>query len=137
MSAEAALVARVGAVAAITALIGTAPVRFYANVLPQGCTLPAIAYQRMPGQRIRAMHADTGIVRARFWLNIYSTTHDGARAVADAVIAGLNRWYGTSASVVVCEMRTDDGQDAYEADLLQHRVVIDLEMDYQEAVVTW
>lgn len=132
MSAEAALVAR--AVAhGIGSLIGTAPMRFYANTLPQGCTLPAVQYQRLPGQRVRAMTADTGIVRARFWLHAYATTHDGARAVADQLIVAFNRASGTWSSVVVQETRTDDGQDAYEPELGQHRVVLDLEMDYLEA----
>ena len=137
MSAEAALVARVGAVAAITSLIGTAPVRIYPITLPQACTLPAICYQRQPGLRVRAMHQDTGIVRARFWLHIYGADYDDAKSVADAVIAGLNRWSGTSASVVVQEIRIDDGQDSYEPDLRQHRVMLDLEMDYNETAVTW
>ena len=133
MSAEAALVTHAAATAGLTALIGTAPMRLYPNTLPQGCTLPAVQYQRLPGQRVRAMVADTGIVRARFWLHAYATTHDGARAVADQLIVAFNRASGTWSSVVVQETRTDDGQDAYEPDLGQHRVVLDLEMDYVEA----
>jgi len=131
LGAESALVAR-AASHGLGSLVGISPMRFYPNTLPQKCTLPAICYQRLPGLRVRAMHADTGIVRARFWLHLYAADYDDVKALTAQVVAAFNRWSGTVAYTDVLEMRTDDGQDAYEPDLRQHRVTIDLEMDYLE-----
>lgn len=132
MSAEAALEARAIAYAGLTALIGTTPTRFYPNTLPQAGTLPAVVYQRLPGQRVRAMTADTGLVRARFWVHVYATTYASAKAVAAQVIAAFNRYSGTSGSTVVQNIEVDDGQDSYDPDTRQHHVTLDLAMDYQE-----
>jgi hypothetical protein len=129
VSAEAALEARLVDYAGLAALVAT---RIYPNTLPQAGTLPAVVYQRLPGQRVRAMHADTGLVRARFWLHVYAATYASAKAVATQVIGALNRWSGTSATVVVQNMETDDGQDSYDPDSRQHHVSINLNMDYQE-----
>lgn len=134
-TAEEALRARLVAVAGITALVGSSPARVYPVKLPQSATLPAITYQRISTVRENAMGADPGIARARFQVTSWATSYSGVKALSEAVRAGLQRYDGTSAAVVVLDTFLDTeidlfGEDEEEAGI--HAVAQDYTMIHRE-----
>lgn len=101
MSIEAALFARAGAVAALTNLIGSSPVRVAPLVVPEGMALPAIAYQRISGTREETMGVRATLKHARFQLTILGSTYAEALAVDAACEEAFDRFRGTVAGVVI------------------------------------
>jgi hypothetical protein len=107
-TAEDALRARLGAVSAVTALLGS-PLRVYPVKKDQGATpvFPYVTYEQILGQRISAMVADTGDVESEFRFHIWTRTagavdgHAQGRDIAVAIRGALKRWEGTSAGVLV------------------------------------
>ena len=110
MSIETAIYTRLQAVSAVTALIST---RAYPNVVPQKPTLPFVVYEREDTERISAMGGDVGVVRTDFRIDCYATTYAGVKAVSTAVIGALQRFSGTSDSIVILDIFVADESDAY------------------------
>lgn len=99
---------RLGAVAGVTALVGT---RIYPSRLPQGPTYPAIRYQVIDAPRTHLMTRDPGEVHARVQVDSYSKTYAQAQAVAAQVRLALSRWEGTAGGVTVEHVFLDDERD--------------------------
>lgn len=103
---------RLTAHAGTAALIST---RAYYAALPQNPTLPACTVQQISAPRISAMGADVDKVESRQQVRAIDSTRAGAKTLADQVRAALQRYSGTSASVVIhdCYLvdETDEGFD--------------------------
>lgn len=102
-----AVFSRLSAVTALTALV---VLRIYPNIAPQPPVSPYVVFELDDDEEAaHAMGADASIRRAYARFYCFATTGDGAKAVAAALIAGLRRYTGTSASVVIddCYMRGD------------------------------
>lgn len=84
--------------AAVTALAG---VRMYPRKLPQGPTLPAIAYQRIDTRRLHDMAGADGLPRARVQLSMWATSAAAAEELAAAVLVRLDGYKGAWGSVTV------------------------------------
>lgn len=99
-SIEAAIEARAVAVAGLTALIGTAPTRFYPVKAAQGSMLPYVTYQIISAPRVHAMTADPN-AQPRVQMDVWASTWASARLVRDQLLAAFDRWSGVSGGTTV------------------------------------
>ena len=122
--------ARLLAVTAVTDLVGT---RVYPLLLPQDPTYPAIRYQQITGTRESAMGSDVGLVEATEQVDSYDSTYAGARVLAEAVRAALQRFRGTVAGVVISDVFVLEGPlDLYEEAVKIYRVQQDFTVWHRE-----
>ena len=102
---------RLTAHAGSTALIGT---RAYYGALPQNPTLPAVTVQQISAPRLSAMGADVDKVESRQQVRACDSTRAGMRTLADQIRAALQRYSGTSASVVIHDCFCVNEYEVYE-----------------------
>lgn len=129
--AEAALLARLRAVAGVTALLGSGTaMRVFAQVAKQKATTPYVTYSRVstntePVASLEGGRPQFAIARINF--ECWSSQYDEAKAVEDAIRLALDGWSGTLASVTVAGCRRIDARDIYEPDTKPplHRVGAD------------
>lgn len=92
---EQSLVTLVAATTAITALIGTSPVRFYPIRKAQGATNPAMAYQRISTpERVMSHQGRSHLTTARFQITTWALTAASHSALQVALL-GLLGYRGT------------------------------------------
>jgi hypothetical protein len=89
---EETLFTRLSTFTGLTALIGTAPVRLYPVIMPEGTVKPAVTYQLISGIREVASVADPGMVTARYQFTAWATTNLAARNVIKQVRLALERY---------------------------------------------
>lgn len=99
-SIEAAIETRAAAFAGLTALIGTAPTRFYPVEARQGAVLPFVTYQVVTAPRVHVMSADKD-AQPRVQMDVWASTWTSARAVRDQLLAAFDRWSGISGGTTV------------------------------------
>lgn len=134
---EESIYSRLSGFAGLTALVST---RIYANQLPQNATLPAVTYSRISALRPSAMGEDTDIVKARFQFDCWcdqlssgsSPAYEVARNVREQVRAAMQRW-GQTSPVLVWDSFIISEVDLFEEDVEMHHLVIDVEINYNEA----
>lgn len=71
-SVEESLVALLQSEPTITALIGSTPMRLYPDAIPQGATLPAVAYQRVSTPRDWALAGTDSVSFTRIQLTVWA-----------------------------------------------------------------
>jgi hypothetical protein len=115
-SVDEALTARLAAVPALTALVGT---RIYWKKLQQNTLYPALTYQKISrGPGVSAMGKDSGLVRPRYQITSFgkATATKGpkqvALEVAKQVRLALQRYRGTVAGVEIQDIFVDDERDS-------------------------
>jgi len=128
MTLESDLLARLDGFAGLTALVST---RSYHLHLPQKPTYPAVTFQRISTERVSAMGADTGDVRARIQTDAWATTIDSAMAVAAQVRAALKRYGGTN-SVTIYDILQESEIPLYEDEIQIYHIVQDFMVLYKE-----
>jgi hypothetical protein len=107
--------------AAIAALVGT---RCYPLRLPQKVTMPAIVLSLISGGRPGHLRGVGGLARARYQLDSWAQTYDGATALAAVCRQRLDgfagEWTdgGSPAVVVYAKVFYDTGQDRFETEIL-------------------
>lgn len=137
MSVERALYARLTAGSPIT-LLGD---RVYPNAAPLGVMVPYLVYARVSATRARSTRGPSGLVAARYQLDIYASTFPNARAVAEAVRKRLDGWRGVLAgpgwSCRVEAVSLVSDQDLYEPEIKPeplHRVSMDFFVHHREEI---
>lgn len=91
MSIESQLYARLAATAGVLALLGDPP-RIYPAIVPQEAPLPHGRYQRVFTERPKAFTASPGLSSATFQVDVWATSHEQAKAIADAIRVALDYW---------------------------------------------
>jgi len=86
MSAESDLYAALTARAALTALVST---RIFPDVIPEGCLLPAIVYQRASTAPVTTIGSVTVAEDIRFVITAWAETRTAADAVASEIVPAL------------------------------------------------
>lgn len=98
---------------AVTAIVGTAPVRVYgAGSAPQAAPLPHVVWQVISGVPEQVLDRP-GIDNARVQIDCWAATATACNGLADAVRAALE---DDGRNVMV-----SDNGDAYDADTQQYR----------------
>lgn len=128
MSIESALYDRARTFAGLSALVGT---RIYPNLQPQQVADKSVTFRRISSQRVSAMGADTGLVRARYQFDAWAKTYDGARAIADQLRLAFQRW-NTTTGTVVQDVYVLNDVELYEDDTQTHHVAVDFDVVYRE-----
>lgn len=118
---------------ALTALVGQ---RIYKLRAPQGVTAPFIVMFRVDASPIAGIRLDTAWQRCRLQVSSFAATAQGARDVADAVRAAINRapgrWPATVAGVQIDDVSFDLERDLLEEDVDLYQVAQDYECIYAE-----
>lgn len=84
--------------------------RVYPVVRREGSSLPALVYQQISGVRDHIFAGPSGFVEARFQINCWAETYEGADELADAVRVAVDGYNGTKESVVIqCIHLIDEG----------------------------
>ncbi len=109
----------------LAGLIGT---RFYPMDLPQTPTLPACTYFRVS----RAKKDEIPYSTVRIQVTCWATTHDGARALADAFIAAATARKGTSAGCDVKYASLANETTMHDAQTGYYAVPVDVKVTYKE-----
>lgn len=136
MSAVVAVITRLEAIGAVTALVAS---RIYNGVLPQSPTVPAIRVQRIGEDEPMHLRGSSGVFQTRVQIDSVSGAADagGEAAAVDSALRGngsgtaLVGWKGTVAGVDVQNIQSLFVRERYDADdLRQYRVIRDV-------MVTW
>ena len=110
---EEAMVARMAATAAITALIGsTTSMRLYPLAVPQTATLPAMAYQKISSPKEQSQSGSSHLARSRFQLTLIAETYAGVKALATAVKQCWDDYHGTVSGVRIDHCSIDNDTDS-------------------------
>lgn len=132
MSAVLAVIARLEAVAAVTAIVGS---RIYQGVLPQGGTFPKIRVQRVSEQDELHLRGSNGIIADRVQVDSVSDAADavGIATALDAAIRGNSAgssvvgWTGTVGGYTVAAILPGNVREGFDAaELRQYKVMRDL-----------
>ena len=123
-------------VTAVTSLVST---RIYPQVLPQGCTLPAVRYSLVSSSRETLVGGVSGFADSTVQVDAYAETYLDAQNVAEQIKLALMDWAGTSSDIEIRNIQLRNQMDMYEApidadDVGAHRVALDFEIIHQEPV---
>jgi len=100
---------------AITAYIGTTPApRFFPDTIGVNATRPAIAYQRISDPRVKSLHGDSGLGRARFQLTIFARNAAERKAMIAALRQTLEPYSDRYTGGVIDNISYDDARDQYD-----------------------
>lgn len=105
------LVAFLGQQTAISTIVSA---RIYPEVLPQHATLPAITYNQVSANRVRALSGPAGKARRRISINSWGETYKSAHELADAVRQTLEPFFGSMANTEVGSIMLDNEIDLFE-----------------------
>jgi len=128
-SIEDALYVRLTAVTAVTDLVG---LRIYPVKKDTGAKVvwPFVVYATTLSRRVRAMVSDPGYVESSVRFHVWtkdSGGYDSGVAIAAAIRGALQRWSGTSQTIVVDQVFLDDEYDVDAGETIDpgvfHRVV--------------
>jgi uncharacterized protein DUF3168 len=110
--------------AGISALVAT---RIYPLRIPEGATLPAVAYHKVTGPRTHSKDGDMSLSHPRFQVTCWAKDYSDAKAVRDAVIAALDGFTdgGTMGGVVVDQVIVENDLDLLDNQTLEFGASID------------
>lgn len=92
--------------------------RVYPIMLPQGCALPAISYQRVSTDHVVSLDGYCQLERVRIQIDVLASTYAGAKALATQAMRAMN-----STSLFKCV--PDSQIDMLENDESTYRVSMD------------
>jgi hypothetical protein len=113
--------------------------RFYADILPQNPTLPAVTFSKVHTRHDHTLSNLAGVAHSRIQFDCYATTRAVANQIAELIRkTGIVALRGTQSSVEILGVRLEDGQRNYveytREDSDDHRYVttFDLIVDFAE-----
>lgn len=107
----------------LTDLVST---NIYASHIPQKSTLPCVAYRKNSSRPKMLLATDTDVFETDFDVGCFSKDYDEANAIAEQVIAALQRYSGTNDSVVIMDGVIRDIGNDYETELEIYEVEINI-----------
>lgn len=93
-----AIVARLKATTALTALIGT---RIYPDEIPQGKLHPAVFYMTVSDTKDHFLTGMSNLESPNIQITTYADTKDGAADVAEAIKTAINGYQGTLSGITI------------------------------------
>lgn len=106
---ESAIYTKLAADPVVSSLVST---RIFPNVIPQGESMPAIAYQMISGAREHTTDGPEGLCQARFQVTCWAGTYSEAKQLSEAVRKELDGYRGTVSSVVIDSILLENELDA-------------------------
>jgi hypothetical protein len=95
---------------AVTSLVGT---RIYPVLAPASASLPFVTWRRTGIQREQTLGNPMGVPRVTLEYNVFGTTYDQARSVADAMRKVLDGYGGTADNTVVDQVSLENESDDF------------------------
>ena len=119
----------------ITAIIGTAPMRYYPIRLPQQpIVYPAITYQRIDAPGVYSHSGYSSVRDPRIQLTIWATSYNTCDLLEEAINAitpvGLNGFKGIQSTVQIDRLFINEGIADFDPVTQTHQRVIDLMISY-------
>ena len=107
--------------------------RVYPYQPEQAPTHPYITYHMISlVERPHAMGSDPSLIVHRYQVDCWSDTYAGMVNLGEAVMAALNRWRGTEASVTVDATFHVDSRDLFEDEVRIYRRSFDFEIAWYQ-----
>jgi hypothetical protein len=113
--------------------------RFYADILPQNPTLPAVTFSKVHTEHDHTLSDLAGVAHSRIQFDCYATTRATANSIAEAIRkTGIIALRGAVSGVEILGVRLESGQRNYveytREDSDDHRYVttFDLVVDFAE-----
>lgn len=136
MSINAAIVAHLESIAAVTDIVGT---KIYHQRAPQGSCSPLIVFNKISGIPYYHFGGRSGKQRATFQLDGYALTPAGATALETAIQHAMDTFLGTIAGAQIDQCHLIDTREMEEApqqgtDAGEFRISMDYEIFYLEPV---
>ena len=128
-SIDTALYTRLTGFAGLRALIAT---RVYPPPTPQNGPYPLVTLTLISAVRIYAMGDQTPLVDSRWQIDVWASSSETARAVAEQVRLALSHYHGTSDTVVIDLVLMENEQKFYDSEAELHRVIQDYIVSYRE-----
>ena len=101
--------------------------------LRQGETLPALTYLRVSTTRDQSHDGPTGLVSARYQVNVHAATYSQAASLAAEVVALLNGFGGELGGSDVGNVEVSDEVDlGWIDDTQSYQVAVDAIIHYKE-----
>lgn len=114
MSVQAALVAYLKTVSAVTNLVGTSPARIRPFERLQGEALPAITYFMVTGRVDGTWSGHPALTRSRIQIDCWSDNHATSLSLLAAIRAATDGFTGTFASTLVKGTRIAEIREDFE-----------------------
>lgn len=131
MSISTAIFALVSATPAITAIIGTNPVRWYPQKLPQPPVYPVITYGIVDELETYAHSGFSGLVDTRLYLTLWGSTYLTVDNLASVVKAAMRAYRGTIGGTTIDRIFCVDHGTTYSIETQIHKRDIDLLIGYR------
>jgi len=106
--------------------------RVYAVLAPQDVSSPYIVYTLISAPRDYTHDGPSGIVEARYQLNICTDTYAEAKAIADQLRSALSGFSGLLESVTVFSAMLDTELDSHEDNADLYVIFCDYIISYKE-----
>jgi hypothetical protein len=87
--------------------------RVYPLLAPQAAPLPFITYRRTGIRRMQTLGAPMGVPQVSVDFDVYATTYEGARDLADRCRSVLDGYGGTFDNTVVQQTSLENEQDDF------------------------
>lgn len=114
----------------VTGVTDLVKYRIYPLSLPQGCSLPAITYEKIAEIPVHAMGSDSSIHHDIYRFHCWATTFAGAQALSAALITALRDKTGTVGSDTVQRIFFEDEYPLYESETETYHTVLECELWY-------
>jgi hypothetical protein len=109
-SPEAAVRNRLVTTAAVTAIVGS---RVYPVIAPADADLPFVTWRRTSIQRQHSLSGPIGVPMVMLTVDLFATTYEGVRELADAARVSLDGWGGTFQNTVVSNVSLENESDGF------------------------
>lgn len=109
-SPEAAVRNRLVTTPAVQAIIGN---RVYPVIAPADAALPFVTWRRTSIQRQHSLSGPIGVPMVMLTVDLFATTYEGVRELADATRVSLDGWGGTFQNTVVSNVSLENESDGF------------------------
>jgi hypothetical protein len=109
-SPEAAVRNRLVTTPAVTAIVGS---RVYPVIAPADADLPFVTWRRTSIQRQHSLSGPVGVPMVMLTVDLFATTYEGVRELADAARVSLDGWGGTFQNTVVSNVSLENESDGF------------------------
>ena len=113
----------------VAALVGT---RIYPLLVPDGTTLPAVAYQQISLVPRKTHSGPNALLHERYQLTVHASGYDSARTVRRALRDCLDGYVGDVGMVHIQEIQVQNEYDGFDLDSDFATVRIDLIVHFEE-----
>lgn len=118
---------------AVTALIGTDPVRLYPMRMPEKFAGTTLVYAKISGPRQVSHSGDSNLIRSRFQFSSWAKTYDDARSLSLQVTKAFSGIAATLSGIRVGAAEVENDLDDFDDETKLYRRLVDVVLWHEEA----